>query len=1168
MVAFSTVATPLGQVKIVHAIENSSSQNANKNENFVYLSDIKYEEESKTSYGEIQKDKNTDKRIMQIKIKDEALEVDKGIGAHADSTIIYNLSDYTNKYSRFVTYLAVDSSYSGKGTGVGFKISKSDDGQHWEELAKVDRILASDNAELIDVDIANAKYLKLEADDLGDRTADHAIYANAMLVKEGYKVEHKETKNILTVAEYDKALQSKSVDENIKSNKNIILKREFVKQIGYQNLQKLYHQDNKYKDSIDYLFNNEKALEYFIAGGGIAKGGRYIDSFKSFADIYEKYSEDLNDSKDNQFNLRLAISVSLAYGNTGLVRFWAGGNAEVNAVKRYETYQELVKSGIMDKAGNTENSAKWSTQQFKDLTIPLMVWVVDSRMNEDEFEWLADYALDQKEKKRDFLSAYNYINYGWGYNYGHGKFYSDDNKKTYNDKYNFEEYYDTYGNRSIRRLWMVFEDGSVCGGLAKTYANLAETFGRPSSGLGQPGHAATETYMYNNKTKQYEWILQNNISGWAKSGNEFNVRLLNWGNKSWNRWHSASYVALATDAIETEEAFAKYRQATVLNLLANSYTDLKTKEDIYEKALSIQNINLDSYEGLVNTYKANNEKTSSDYYKLAERVTNTYTYYPLVMHELNTLIKPNLTSVKDKANFDVITTNALNKAKVATRENVKQPDICITMAKSLTNEVTAELATFSFNGDNANTIVINSDYKDSEIMVRYSFDSGKTWTNTNKHSIKLTSDEIAKINENDNIRVGLVGTEDYHTIDIKKGAKPNNNSLFKNDSENRVIGSTNNLEYSYNGTDWSDYKDDTRFNDTVTVKLRYKANGTSLQSDITEYSFVKNTDTDDNKYITLDNIIFKEASSQQSNSNQHKSTNIVDGNDNTAWHTRYSGDKDRFFIVEFKDVKYLSSVDYIPAGVNGRLKTAEIETSLDGKTWTKAGKFTGLKNDGSVKNMKLEKPVQAKFVKVIGKETYGNYQPELNKYFSGKDVRFYEDLTAKANGVVSVQSKIIQQDNAETVTSENTTIKPTENKNIETKNVTNENTENKEAGASYVESPIIYTDNNSSTTNNAVTKEAEANYVESPVTYIDNNSSEANNAVTKEAETNYVESPITYINNNSSTTNTATSKEVGTSYVQSPITYIDNNSSETNTATNKEVGTSYVESPITYIDNN
>ena len=58
-------------------------------------------------------------------------------------------------------------------------------------------------------------------------------------------------------------------------------------------------------------------------------------------------------------------------------------------------------------------NAIWSGKQFKELSVPMMRWVVDSRMHEDEFEWLAQYitqwASEEENKNKNFLDSYMYV---------------------------------------------------------------------------------------------------------------------------------------------------------------------------------------------------------------------------------------------------------------------------------------------------------------------------------------------------------------------------------------------------------------------------------------------------------------------------------------------------------------------------------------------------------------------------------------------------------------------------------------------------------------------------------------------------------------------------------------------------------------------------------------
>ena len=273
--------------------------------------------------------------------------------------------------------------------------------------------------------------------------------------------------------------------------------------------------------------------------------------------------------------------------------------------------------------------------------------------------------------------------------------------------------------------------------------------------------------------------------------------------------------------------------------------------------------------------------------------------------------------------------------------------------------------------------------------------------------------------------------------------------------------------------------------------FRYKPNGVFLQSDIAEYQFKEDTDTETNKYITVDKLKFVKASSQQSNSSEHKATNMLDANYNTGWHTRYSGDNEKYYIVEFDDVKYLSSVDYVPFGLNGRLKNGVIYTSLDGKDWKESAQIKNLKNNEQTKNIKLQKPTEAKFVKIVATSTYGHYTQE-NKFFSGKVFNFYEDITLKNN--VEVEDRIGEQNRNGDIPSENITKtsinEEVENKsviidNMQSKPITTDNKENNNEGVEYVESKVIMVEDLESQATISRNKDSEVGYVESKIIMVE-----------------------------------------------------------------------------------
>ena len=135
------------------------------------------------------------------------------------------------------------------------------------------------------------------------------------------------------------------------------------------------------------------------------------------------------------------------------------------------------------------------------------------------------------------------------------------------------------------------------------------------------------------------------------------------------------------------------------------------------------------------------------------------------MVDLLNLIYPYL-SQEDTITIDILKTEALNNALNATNKESLQPNACKEVAQSLLGENLVELASFSFDGEDARKIVINSKYDDYEFQVRYSLDGGSTWKTTLEHKIELTKEEIASINAENDIRVQISGSNEVYIIDF------------------------------------------------------------------------------------------------------------------------------------------------------------------------------------------------------------------------------------------------------------------------------------------------------------------------------------------------------------------------------------------------------------------
>lgn len=452
--------------------------------------------------------------------------------------------------------------------------------------------------------------------------------------------------------------------------------------------------------------------------------------------------------------------------------------------------------------------------------------------------------------------------------------------------------------------------------------------------------------------------------------------------------NNGGYQLLGQAALNNYEA---YQKSLYYNLIANSYESGTQKEEVYNKALEVLDINLDSFEAILNLYKQKGDKvTSANWLEFAKRVISTYTYYPMAMTDLLRVINPYLNR-EDALEVDMLKTEALNKALNATDGEVLQSGACREIARELLGSDKVDLASFSFDGENAGKIVMNSKYDDYDFQVQYSLDGGNTWETSLEHKIVLSKKQIESITADNDIQVKISGSNQVFTIDILKGENISSKTLAMNDDEDSFVGKTEVLEYSIdNGKTWKAFDRDTRITGNQTVLARYRAHGVYLSGDSTEYNFTENNDKE-KKYVYVKDISYISSGSSQSG---YAAKNMIDASPFTTWHTTWGQvAKDKTYVVSFNEVKYLSQITYDPAdGVNGRIKSAKVYVSLDGKEWTLAGEKTNMANNTARKELVLDESLPAKFVKIEATETYGNHEGP-NKYVSGRRFNYYEDTT-------------------------------------------------------------------------------------------------------------------------------------------------------------------------------
>ena len=468
-----------------HKIYASESQPSSKN--YTYLSDISYDKDKSfaASGHSIHIDENDSNQMLTLKVNGKSQSYIKGLCAWATSEIVYDLKDYD--YDYFTADLGVDISEQSNyfNTGVRFYIYTSDDGESWTEKYKSDTLYGWSEADAVKIDIKNAKYLKLTADDNSANWwaawYDEAVYANAKLIKEDYKEDTSDIAVIKTVDTYDKELKQNNLQEITGDYELTLLQREFVKNVGYETLQALAKYSDEYKDTISWLMNDKETLRLYLAGG--KPEGSYLNSVKVLTRLYTTYKEDLSNDKTTSYGTKYSdlyrkMILSLSLTASGKNYFFFDGTQVSDPVTRYQIYKDLH----MHKGQDQELI---QNQVFESLTVEEMRFVMNTIIDDEEIVWLNNYV---RNDKNGATSPYSYIKYTGGYDYTKDQYYSEENYDKWDEKYHLSQYNIPYP-KGHPKLWIMFEEGAVCGGLSKTGSCIWGTYkGLPNTCISQPAH--------------------------------------------------------------------------------------------------------------------------------------------------------------------------------------------------------------------------------------------------------------------------------------------------------------------------------------------------------------------------------------------------------------------------------------------------------------------------------------------------------------------------------------------------------------------------------------------------------------------------------------------------------------------------------------------------------
>ncbi len=562
------------QVRVYASVENQKFDQPIKVDQ--YLEDVPFVQAPKVGWGSYKVDQTLDGKKIKLKINGQEHEFAKGITAHADACLIYDLSKI--KSNVFETYLGIDDTKTGE---VEFRIYLDD--ELYYASGKVNR----NNTQHILMNITGKKQLKIIVDSLGYNGSDHSILADPKF----YFLDLKD-KKIPDLANENPGFSYNKINDapyNLNFEQYYFLKR-----MGKARLFSYMMTDKSNINYLNWFFNNLSLLHSYNTAS-LPRGGNQIGFLKVFKELLD-HDPDLKSDSEKQ---KIAMAVALEYAN-GNINFWANSNLKSDPIKRYDIYSTL---------NNTPGALR---PIFKTLSVELLRHVVNAEISDEDIIWIRDKIKRENPQllfNNDELSnaTYKYIAYNPFNKYG------DDVQKG-----------GFYGDNPT--LEKVVELGGVCGSVSKFDVVVLKSFGVPANVIGQPGHAAV-TYMRDDGS----WTRRNEIYSWGRSQGG-TATLLAGGSSGYN----TTYNILASDILKDK---GNYQQALKYYEFYKNVQPGLLKNSLAEKITTLVPCFVPVYRDQINELKDNRSATAKDYYELSKKILSTFKNYPKVMFDLLSPLK-------------------------------------------------------------------------------------------------------------------------------------------------------------------------------------------------------------------------------------------------------------------------------------------------------------------------------------------------------------------------------------------------------------------------------------------------------------------------------------------------------------------------------------------------